>query len=349
MKSFGAVHVLALLLLALQSDAVAAEDGQDPVSAGKSNMTRTSRRSFLRLAVYGGLAYAGLQSRQWWEAGPQVMDFPIVQMQGGAYAEIDAGDTAILRILIDSGASRSIITNEAAELAGLPAFAPEATLVSRSYPKLALRMGVVSSRKLPKGVAGILGLDQMRRYMAVEIDWEGRRLRLHTTGWEQGALEAVSMPMQMRETGVSALPFVPVSFADGKGTVVGGSGLVDTGSPVTEVTPQLAGMANMVRKYKYAERARAIARVRESGLSADQWTRAAMSDPYGPMHIAIRERARRRAAAGLEAYASPQTLPSTAIPSSPHHRFPQTTPIRASSSRECSGRPQSCWRLAAPC
>ena len=249
-KIFGAVHALALLLLVPLSSGAFWGDVEDGMVPG-DNFTAIeppapTRRTFLRTIALGATVPIAYSIGGWFDSRSRAMEFPLVRMQGGAYVEIDAGETGVLRFLIDSGASRSIITSSAAARAGFPGLSREDVISSRKYPDLAMRMGVVSPRQLPDGVDGILGLDQMRRFNAAELDWSRNRLRLLRGSWDKSTVNAVSIPLLLRDTVASALPFVTVTFGDGEGTRIRGLGLVDTGSPVTEVTPALSKMARMV-------------------------------------------------------------------------------------------------------
>jgi hypothetical protein len=185
-----------------------------------------------------------------------VVSVPLVYMMDGAYAEVDEG----LRLLVDTGSAISILSSAAGARLG---HSTGATLRSRRDATLALpNFGVASPmQQLPDGVDGILGIDCLRSFAAAEFDWQASRLRLHREPWESptgrvdgsgrvelGVGACVAMPLTMRRVAAGELPFVTAAFGSksdesGRCQV---EGLVDTGSPVTMVTPELAELARMV-------------------------------------------------------------------------------------------------------
>jgi len=179
--------------------------------------------------------------------GSAVFDLDIAYMQGGAYATFDEGSSS-LRLLIDTGAAVSLIT----------AAAGTVTLRSRRNPSLALPVTVAPPQyALPPGVDGILGVDSLRRFAAVELDWASSRLLLHTSSATvvEGSNAEARLPFRFRRVAGGELPFVRCSFGPhGGGGLEGGGardgadidGLVDTGSPVTMVTAELAALGSMV-------------------------------------------------------------------------------------------------------
>ena len=173
------------------------------------------------------------------ESAPSSYSLPITFMRDAAYAELDAGDSAILRLLIDTGASTSILSSSAAATVGVSG-QTRATLRSRSQPSLALSLGVASPQQmLPDGVDGILGLDAMRQHAAAELDFSAATLRLHAESVELSS--AVALPTSLRPVAAGTLPFVRCAFGDAEV-----DGLIDTGSPVTMATPELASAGKMV-------------------------------------------------------------------------------------------------------
>ena len=159
---------------------------------------------------------------------------PVSFMQGGAYAEIDE-----LRLLIDSGSATTIVSAAAASARQLGAPGHRATLSSQG---LSLSCSVASPlQALPPGVDGILGVDSLKGYQAVELDWAAPELRLHTAPLTDDSEEIASMPLFFRRVAGGELPFVRASFEGGSCSEL--DGLVDTGSPVTMITPELASEA----------------------------------------------------------------------------------------------------------
>ena len=182
--------------------------------------------------------------------GQPPIELPVAFMQGGAYAEIDAaaptGASRLLRMLIDSGAATTILSSDAAAALGFGPPGSRGSLTSRRHPSLALPCGVASAQQqLPSGVDGILGVDCMRAYNAAELDWAAAKLRLHAQPYEASG-GAAAMPMSMRRVSAGELPFVTSSFGSaGAAAPCRVEGLVDTGSPVTMVTPELAEQARV--------------------------------------------------------------------------------------------------------
>ena len=209
---------------------------------------------------------------------PFVSRLPIVYMQGGAYAQLDAADGVTLSLLIDSGAAVTIISRASAVRLRLLSSAARWTLRSLQNPSLRLQVTVASAQQqMPAGVDGILGIDALRRYAAAEMDWEASTLRLHERTWvappplaaqissadrpsadrpstappPSAARTIYSLPMRLKEMGdlshASPLPFVDASFRAGPSDTPPAhvEALVDTGSPVTMVTPELAALAAM--------------------------------------------------------------------------------------------------------
>ena len=169
--------------------------------------------------------------------GPQSsLELSISFMQGGAYANFDATEGRALQLLIDSGAAVSIVSGDQFAPAGT-----RVTLRSRTCVGLSIECSVASAAQaLPPGVDGILGVDVMRTYGTAEFDWDARILRLHKGGHAPPGMGGASFPMEMRQVGAGTLPFVRARFG---GCDV--DSLVDTGSPVTMVTPELGMAAQM--------------------------------------------------------------------------------------------------------
>ena len=166
-----------------------------------------------------------------------VATLPLSLVGGCAYADVrDARGT--VRLLVDSGASYSLV-------AGSAAFR-KLNVVAGAAETLALRdtCGVeidvrVEQVGLPPGVDGILGIDVLRGFAAAELDCAAAELRLHRAPYT--AADGVALPMELRRVSAGQLPLVTMRFGD----VDCGLVLVDTGSPVTMVTPELAEAARM--------------------------------------------------------------------------------------------------------
>ena len=177
---------------------------------------------------------------------------PITYMMDGAYAQVDE-----FRLLIDTGSAISIVSSAAGAKLGLaPDGTRDHTLNSRDGSVVLPGFGVAApQQQLPPGVDGILGIDCMREFAAVEFDWEAPCLRLHSQPWERESASgaepssaSITMPLTMQRVSAGELPFVTAAFGsrsdETKRCQV--EGLVDTGSPVTMVTPELAKAASML-------------------------------------------------------------------------------------------------------
>ena len=118
----------------------------------------------------------------------EVITLDITYNQGGAYATFDAPNGAALRLLIDTGAAVSLIATAAGT----------ATLRTRRYPTLSLPCPMAPPQTtFPPGVDGILGLDILRRFGALELDWEQSEMRLYaqaTSMVHQG--NAIALPFR---------------------------------------------------------------------------------------------------------------------------------------------------------
>ena len=185
------------------------------------------------------------------------MDVSLVYQMDCAYAEVDG-----TRLLVDTGSAVSIISSAAASKFGLATDAQRQTLRSKTSAVVLPCFSVASlGMMLPPGVDGILGIDCLRSFSAAEFDWAASQLRLHAqsedwgsmtrvdgNGLELGPGASVSMPLKIKRVSAGELPFITCAFgsrADESGRCEI-EGLVDTGSPVTMVTPELAEIAKMV-------------------------------------------------------------------------------------------------------
>ena len=182
-----------------------------------------------------------------------IMILPIIYMMDAAYAELDG-----LRLLVDTGSAVSLVSASAGAQLGLPS-RTEQPVVLRSSRDASIALpgfGVAApQQQLPPGVDGILGINCMKQFAAAELDWEASCLRLHTCPWKDttgSSGASVAIPLTMRRVSAGELPFVPTTFgarADESQRIVV-EGLVDTGSPVTMVTPELADAASMLGSQK---------------------------------------------------------------------------------------------------
>ncbi|KAL3934007.1 MAG: hypothetical protein SGPRY_000029 [Prymnesium sp.] len=223
---------------------------------------KRSVREIKQLLSAGGVDYSGVLEKEELLrllnamppqlASPPAISLPIVFMQGGAYVVVDS-PWGELRLLLDSGASSSILSSPASqkilspssgvgegENSPLPGSRVE--LHSVSQPSLCLSLRVASpSQMLPPGVDGIVGIETLRAFAAAEINWDTSTLWLHYCQRDRReAANPVLLPFRMRPVAAGSLPFVRASF---NGCEV--EGLVDTGSPVTMATPELGDAARM--------------------------------------------------------------------------------------------------------
>lgn len=161
-------------------------------------------------------------------------------LQGGAYAEIDE-----LKFLVDSGSATTIMSATAATARGVGPPGARVTLTSRRVPLLSLSCGVASPQQaLPPGVDGILGVDTLRTYAAAELDWSIPELRLHPSyNCTEADDTCTSLPMSFRRVAGGELPFVKARFEGAAECAL--EALVDTGTPVSMATPEVAAAAQL--------------------------------------------------------------------------------------------------------
>ena len=184
-------------------------------------------------------------------APPPFFEAALREEDGGLYTSVKNGQDETLRLLVDTGAARSVLSSRhhgsvaAAEL---------------DCPSLGLTGLDCAVADLPSDVDGILGFDALRGFAATELDLSSCRLRLHNRAYSathDGGRRAVSgregtsrVEMQVQRVGEHDLPCI--SFAlQGRGGLIGGGGggrcvvqaLVGTGTPITMVTPELAAAA----------------------------------------------------------------------------------------------------------
>lgn len=187
------------------------------------------------------------------------ISLPMRFWQGGAYAQVDAAPGGgVLQLLIDSGAATTLISSSVGAALGIDPPAGRTALRSTREPRLALPCTVASPQQaMPSGVDGILGVDSLRRFAAVTLDWASSTLMLHSTladlssstdsSAAAGAPTCVEMPMEMRRVSAGELPFVAAAFGSSSDEKLRCEleALVDTGSPVTMCTPELAAQSGM--------------------------------------------------------------------------------------------------------
>ena len=167
-----------------------------------------------------------------------VATLPLSLDGGCAYADVrDARGT--VRLLVDSGASYSLVAGSAAfrKLNVVAGAAETLALRDSGGVEIDVRVEQVG---LPPGVDGILGIDVLRGFAAAELDCTAAELRLHRAPYT--AADGVALPMELRRVSAGQLPLITMKFGD----VDCGLVLVDTGSPVTMVTPELAEAARMM-------------------------------------------------------------------------------------------------------
>lgn len=157
------------------------------------------------------------------------------------------GATASLTLLVDTGASRSCVSSSAAAAAGVRG---AASVRLRSPLGLAFDCAIAP---LPAGVDGILGFDAMRAAGgAVELDFARGALRVHARERWAAPRGATALPLEVRRVSAGELPFVAMRL---EGGAAGGGasaccevpGVLDTGSPLTMVSPEAAAAAGLTR------------------------------------------------------------------------------------------------------
>ncbi|KAJ1445956.1 hypothetical protein M885DRAFT_578380 [Pelagophyceae sp. CCMP2097] len=172
-------------------------------------------------------------------AGPLELSFDFVN--GGAYAVLETTTAgAPLRLLVDSGASRTALTAKAAR----------ETLAEKT---LVLDAQIAPDTAFPAGVDGILGVDVLCRFKAVEFDWFKRVMRLHRASYAANPA-AQAIPFKMDFVGFGRLPLVEFTAVSESGQSCTVQGVVDTGSPITIVTPELCTQAGLARNETDAAR-----------------------------------------------------------------------------------------------
>lgn len=218
---------------------------------------------------------------------PPYLDVSLVEQQGCGYAEVTTATGASVRLLVDTGASRSVLASTAVERAtGRPAAGQAAMLECPSLGGLTLDCAVVPA--LPPGVDGIFGFDTMRKFPAVELDFHRGVMRLHTSRYVSSATEEVGMAMTVQRVSLGDLPFIPLALHGGVGRCCSVSGLVDTGSPVTMVTPELTAEAALPRAADVEDIVTTGVDGRPAALSAVRFESAAMGGQDGGGAVAVR-------------------------------------------------------------
>eukprot|EP00667_Euglena_gracilis_P013268 EG_transcript_13677 len=150
--------------------------------------------------------------------------------------------------LVDTGASQTLISAE---------LAPAMGLAGSSGPlKVPLTLGAVTevvtarlSTNLPPHCGGILGVNVLQRFAAVHFDFDRRVLRLDPVRQplREGPPEWAGA-ITLQEVSLGLLPFIELglSTAD-QAAACTCPALLDTGTPITIVTPATAAAARMRR------------------------------------------------------------------------------------------------------
>ena len=86
---------------------------------------------------------------------------------------------------------------------------------------------------------GILGYDALSQFAAVELNWADSTVCFHPTRDSLILGGGARLPFRMKQVSASRLPFVSCTF----GSAPPCEALLDTGSPVTMVTPELCAQA----------------------------------------------------------------------------------------------------------
>lgn len=176
------------------------------------------------------------------DATSDVTTLTLEYMMGCAYAVLDG-----MRLLVDTGSAVSIVSSTADALMFTSSGSTKKTLRSRQDPSIELHGFSVASpmQQLPPQVDGILGFDCLRTYEAAEFDWMASKLRLYRKrpsydNEDDDSNLSYITPFYVRRVSAGELPFASVEF--GARRV---EGLIDTGTPVTMVTPELANACQM--------------------------------------------------------------------------------------------------------
>ena len=178
-------------------------------------------------------------------------DLPLIGVGGLMYIDAVSGSRT-LRLLVDTGASTSVLGAAEVAALGLVAGPDGKAAVPLEFGGARVTAScIVQQGFLPPGVAGILGLDVMLQWASLELDLTAGIARLRTTAPEP---PDTTVPMPFRPVSLGLLPFVGLELR-GKGAdsdeglpaVCRCEGLVDTGSPVTIVTPSASAAAGAVR------------------------------------------------------------------------------------------------------
>ena len=176
---------------------------------------------------------------------------PITMLGGGTYAMVDAYETGRppMNLLIDTGAAVSLCSSEVGSMLGQQQQQQRVELRSRTAaPGLVIPCAVAPpAYSFPPGVDGILGFDVLSSFATSEINWRTNELRLHEQPLEEagaamaGAAGAAELPFSVRQVSAGRLPFVRAVF----GTAPPCDALLDSGSPVTMITPELCDLAGV--------------------------------------------------------------------------------------------------------
>jgi len=168
-------------------------------------------------------------------------DLPFQLIQGGAYVDFRYDDSTLnraIRLLVDTGAASTIVraSEKSQGLANLQ-------IRSLANPSIVAQAKVASDAiQFPPGVGGILGLDFFQAFSVAEFDYQACKCRFHEDASTLLSTKYVSRPFETRSVGLGTLLFTNMKF--GNCTT---RSLIDSGSPVTIVTPETSNKAFMTR------------------------------------------------------------------------------------------------------
>jgi predicted aspartyl protease len=167
-------------------------------------------------------------------------EIPFKMIQGGAYVDFeyaDAPSKEVIRLLIDTGAAQTVVRSNDGYRGST-----SVKIRSLSNPSVIAHAQVAGgAAQFPKGVDGVLGLDYMRAFSSVELDYRACQFRFRGGGVGTDFTGA-GLPFFTRQVGSGSLLFINMNFGD-----CATLSLIDTGSPVTIVTPEASVAAEMTR------------------------------------------------------------------------------------------------------
>lgn len=166
-------------------------------------------------------------------------DLPFQMIQGGAYIDFkydDSPSNSAIRLLVDTGAANTIV-RPSEESRGLE----NLKIRSLANPSIVAQAKSASNTiQFPPGVGGVLGLDFFQTYSVVEFDYQASTCRFYEDTSTLLSSKYISLPFVTRSVGLGSLLFINVNFGDC--TTLS---LIDSGSPVTIVTPETSNKAGM--------------------------------------------------------------------------------------------------------